>query len=241
MRRANVRAMVHVSSVAAIARGSLAKETLDETARFDAYAVPLPYHVSKYEAELALQSEYAAGLNAVIVNPAWVFGPGDVRGKRRKLLRAAGRVPLPPGGATVCDVRDVADGTLAALDWAFAHGRSEPAARRFILGGETLTYTQIARALAAAQGRTGSVLNEVVTRVTVPLAPVVATTLAMGALRTLTGVRMPVSGDFRYHAGRYNWFSSARAAHALHYTPRRFHETARDLVEEYRVKGWLAP
>jgi dihydroflavonol-4-reductase len=78
----------------------------------------------------------AQGLAATIVNPGFMLGPWDwTPSSGRMLLEVArGRGIFAPVGRNVfCDVRSVAEGILTAA----ARGQI---GRRYILGGESLTY-----------------------------------------------------------------------------------------------------
>ena len=96
--------------------------------------------------DLALQ-----GLEAVIVNPVFMFGPWDWKpSSGRMILRVASGMALlaPPGGNDFADVRDVAAGILSAAE------RGEPG-RRYILGGEPLSYFEAWRMIAELVGARG--------------------------------------------------------------------------------------
>lgn len=133
-REAGVR-MVHVSTVDAL--GIRSRENpADEETPPNGGNVPCPYVLTKREAEVVLLDEVAKGLDAVIVNPAFMLGPWDWKpSSGRALLHVAkGRAFIaPPGGNNFCDVRDVACGILSARE----KGRK---GRRYILGGENLSY-----------------------------------------------------------------------------------------------------
>jgi dihydroflavonol-4-reductase len=77
-----------------------------------------PYVVTKQQAEEVVMEYAARGLDAVIVNPALMFGPWDWKPSSGRLLLEVAKLAVtvsPPGGSSVCDVRDVAQGILLAL------------------------------------------------------------------------------------------------------------------------------
>ena len=103
-----------------------------------------PYVVTKREAEQAVLAEVAQGLDATIVNPAYMIGPWDWKPSSGRMLLEVARnrgLVAPLGTNNFCDVRDVAQGILAAAD-------RGAAGRRYILGGERLTYFQAWRIFA---------------------------------------------------------------------------------------------
>jgi len=138
--------MVHVSSVNALGLGDRNNPADEETP--GSLPVICPYVVTKREAERSVIDAVAAGLDAVIVNPAFMFGPWDWKPSSGRLMLtvATGWARLaPPGGINFCDVRDVAAGILSALD----RGQR---GRRYILGGEYLSYSDAWRRLARITG-----------------------------------------------------------------------------------------
>ena len=143
-----VERLVHVSSIAALGRPATPGGPIDESTAWATSAANSGYARSKREAERSVQRAVAEGLDAVIVNPAVVFGPGR-RGENTMVLAerlAAGRVPFVPTGSTaVVDVADVATGIRAA----FAHGGS---GERYVLAAETLPLAEIFGTLADALG-----------------------------------------------------------------------------------------
>lgn len=146
-RRAGVRRLVHTSSIAAVGRTRSAR-LLDESAVWAPSALDTAYAVSKHDAEREVLRGVAEGLDATIVNPALVWGPGRSGEGTFALAErlAAGRLPLaPPGTTSVVDVEDVAQGLVAARD----HGK---AGERYILSAETLPWPAILARLADALG-----------------------------------------------------------------------------------------
>jgi len=143
-RRAGAR-LVHVSSVDALG--------LDPGGRSDEETPPggmpaMPYVTTKREAEALVLAEVERGLDAVIVNPVFLIGPWDWRPSSGRMLLevAAGRgIFPPPGGNDFADARDVAAGVIAAGE----RGRT---GRRYILGGQPLSYLAAWQIFARATG-----------------------------------------------------------------------------------------
>lgn len=151
---AGVERVVHTSSIAALGvpesgpAGGRLPALLSESHTWNYAPERWPYGYAKYLAELEVQSAVAAGLDAVIVNPSMVIGPGDIYRQTSSLVVqvARGRLPaLVEGGANWVHVADVVDGHLAAL----ARGRR---GERYILGGENMTHTAVVAKMAAAAG-----------------------------------------------------------------------------------------
>lgn len=122
----------------------------DETSRYLPGSIDNAFFEAKGWMEAEAYRYIAGGLDVVLVLPAMVLGPGDVKMKTGRLIRALarGRVPALPTGATinVVDVRDVAAGVVAALE------RGRPG-RRYLLAG---TDIDIGDLLARLARRTGA-------------------------------------------------------------------------------------
>ena len=108
----------------------------DETTHFDRASANLAYADSKHRAEAVAQRLVKLGLDAVIVNPAAVFGPGDHYQISGSMIVefARRRLPaVPAGGLCVVDIDAVVQGHIAAAE----RGRT---GERYILGGENLAH-----------------------------------------------------------------------------------------------------
>lgn len=139
-----IKRLVHTSSIAAIG-ASEEPEILNEDSPYEIGHLNLGYNETKREAEELVKNAVRSGkLDAVIVNPSLVYGPGDAKKNSRKLhLKVAqGRIPFYPiGGINVVSIEDVIEGHLKALE----KGRS---GERYILGGENLTFKNLFGLLA---------------------------------------------------------------------------------------------
>lgn len=133
-----VRRVVHTSSIATIATGTMS-DPADEGTACDLRARTnrTPYYRSKRAAEKVVLDHVRRGLDAVIVNPTYLVGPWDVKPSSGRILihTATGRLPLYPsrGGVNCADVGQVAAGHVLAME------RGKTGAR-YILGGENLSF-----------------------------------------------------------------------------------------------------
>jgi dihydroflavonol-4-reductase len=210
---ANAR-LVHVSSVDALGLGTPGQPADEETPHTP--VVPCPYVLTKRSGEEAVLEVAARGLWAVIVNPGFMLGPWDWKpSSGRMLLQVARRwTPLAPKGVNnFCDARDVAAGVLAAAE----RGQS---GRRYILGGESLTYLEAWRIFAAVAGARAP-LGE-------PPGPLImAAAGKLGDLWTkLTGREPDVNSASVAMARLPKYLSSVRAETELGYRPRSVREAA---------------
>ncbi len=206
---AGVERLVHTSSVAAIGPAAPGGRA-DERQAFTAGGLGIAYMNSKHEAEAEVLRAAAGGLDAVIVNPTFVLGPGD-RGSssmgliRRFLLR---RIPAyVDGGLNIVDVRDVADGHLLAD----AKGKT---GERYILGGRNFTLQRLFADLSRICGVPAPQL-----RLPPPLA------VAGATMSEQLGLPLGVAADETRSAALWWTYSSAKAKRELGFAPRPHEET----------------
>ncbi len=180
--RAGVERFVLTSSIAALgipAPGQM----LTEGDHFNLRPRRFPYGYSKHLAECELRRAVDAGLAAVAVNPSVVIGPGDVNGTESAMFVQAARGRLriaTPGGTNFVAVGDVVQGHIAAAE----RGR---VGERYILAGENLSFRDAFTTVCDIAGRPGP--GVVLPRWTIPVAAA-----AVGAVRFVTGPRLPIGG-----------------------------------------------
>jgi len=106
------------------------------------------YFISKFFAEQEVKKGVEQGLDAVILNPANIMGPHDVRNWAQLFLMIENeKLPgAPPGKASFCHVREAARAHIAA----FENGRT---GHNYLLGGADTTYLELIRKIALVHGR----------------------------------------------------------------------------------------
>lgn len=220
--------IVFTSSVATLAPSPTG--LADESHRLDPGAAYGVYERSKILSErLVERMIYEHGLPAVIVQPATIIGPRDIRPTPtgRMILEAArGRVPaFVKTGLTVAHVEDVAEGHILALE------RGD-VGQRYILGGDPVELQTLLAGIAALTGRKAPWLQ-------VPrwlaYAAACGAELAAGMtgrepLTTRTGVKL--SRHFMY-------FSDAKARAALGYQPRPYSIALEDAISWFVQVGHI--
>ena len=180
--RAGVERFVFTSSIAALGVPATGRQ-LTEADRFNLPPRRFPYGHSKHLAEFEVHRAIAAGLPAVVVNPAVVIGPRDVnRIASAMFIEAAqGRLRVAaPGGTNFVAAADVAHGHIAAAE----RGR---VGERYILAGENLSFNDAFATVCDIVNRPGPAV--VLPRWTIP-----AAAAAVGVARSMVGPRLPIDG-----------------------------------------------
>jgi dihydroflavonol-4-reductase len=218
--------MIHVSSCDAVGVRSLQEPANEDTPL--AKPVPCNYVITKRAAEQVVLQEHAEGLDVVIVNPAFMLGPWDWKPSSGRMLLEVARgrgIFAPRGSVSVCDVRDVAAGILAADQ----RGKS---GRRYILAGQTLSYIDAWRLFARVTGGRrpwfcpGPVVLWVAGRV--------------GDLVTrLTGNEPDVNSGALALARLPKHYSSQRARSELGYQTRPVEQTVQDTWNWFQQYGYV--
>jgi len=146
-RRLSVRRFIFISSPSVYFRFR-DQLSLPETA-------PLPAPVNAYAATKAMAEDLVrkSGLDAVILRPRGLYGPGDTALLPRLVRAAARPVPLPRGGRAVTDLTYVED-VVRAVVCAMTASRDCAGRTYNISGGEALAIRDIITGTAKASGIT---------------------------------------------------------------------------------------
>ena len=217
--------VAHVSTVDTRGRGSPALPADEETPVVD--TLPCPYVVTKIAAEEAIDELVAEGLQAAIVNPAYILGPWDWKPSSGRMLLqvASGWAKVaPPGVNSFCDARDVAAATIVAA-------RQGLAGRRHILAGQTLSYYEAWSVFARVTGVGKPWFT--------PRGPI-AMKLASwygDTMTRMTGQEGDVNSAAIALATLPRYYSSARAVAELGYRLRPVEESATDAWRWFQEEG----
>lgn len=137
-----IRYFMHVSSVATLSR--VPGSRCDEHAHWNPAERHSEYAISKYGAEREVWRAMAEGLDACIVNPSIILGPGTKNDGSNALVRKArsGFAFYTEGGSGFIDLRDVS-GAMIHL-W-----KKGVTGERFVLNGFELPYRDLLGSLAS--------------------------------------------------------------------------------------------
>jgi len=226
---AKVGRLIHTSSVVAI--GLTTTDTpCDESARwnFEEQGLVDAYAITKHQAEQLVTAAARDRLDAVIVNPVYMFGPRDARPSSGKMIVdvVRGRIPgLTPGLNNFVDVRDVCRGMIAA----WQRGRR---GERYILGGHEMSYGDLFKLVA-------KVANVRPPRFAIPR-PIAWLVGKVGDVYERTG-RDPLlnSTQARYAYTRMFRFASKKAATELGYTIGPLEPAIADSIAWFRAHDIL--
>lgn len=199
--RADVRRLVHVSSVGAIGfrkRGEL----IDEATPFN-WPPYFHYMTSKYLGQKTVEEAVQRrGLEAIILNPASIMGPGDpVLETPHNQLYAriyGGRLfGSFRGGLGVVDVRDVSAVIIKGLD----RGR---VGEKYLLVGANLYYPEVLRLI-------GNAARRPVHPFPVPATPLAAAGLSLELVSRLTGKKPLLTYSYGRLSGWTTFYSSQKS------------------------------
>ena len=224
--------MVYVSSTGAIPElphGTKIKE-VDKFDPCDPAKVGGAYSQSKAKAtQMVLDSVRVMGLKACVEHPSGILGPNDhAMGETSStvLQIIKGEMPMGMQGSfNLCDVRDLAAGTIAAVD----KGR---VGECYILANETVTLKDMCEMLHAECNA-----KKIAFYLPLDLADKIAQGLEKQAAKT---GKKPLMTTFSvYNLARNNEFDYSKAQRELGYTTRPYQETIHDEVRWFIEEGLI--
>jgi len=222
--------LVYCSSTGAIPESNKGM-VIKEVRRFDPDEVVGCYSRSKAMASQAvLDAVHENGLNACIVHPSGIMGPedyaiGETTGTLIKIIK--GEMPAGIDGSfNLCDVRDLAAGTIAAAD----KGKTGEC---YILANEPVSFRDFSRMVSDETGcrKVGMFL------------PIWAANMMGGMMEKQAkkkGTRPLMTKFSVYNLARNNKFDSTKAIRELGYSTRSYRETIHDEIVWLRETGKIA-
>ena len=224
--------MVYVSSTGAIPEQPHGIK-IKEVGKFDPCDPKLvvgAYSQSKAKAtQMVLDAVNVMGLKACVVHPSGILGPndhaiGETTGTLLQIIK--GEMPMGMQGSfNLCDVRDLAAGTIAAVD----KGRIGEC---YILANKTVTLKEMCDMLHAECNA-----KQIKFYLPLDLADKIAAGLEKQAEKT---GKMPLMTTFSvYNLARNNEFDCSKAENELGYTTRSYQETIHDEVQWMIAEGLI--
>ena len=224
--------MVYVSSTGAIPEQPHGTP-ITEVSKFtpcDPKKVVGAYSQSKATAtQMVLDAVQVMGLKACVVHPSGILGPNDhaIGETTNTLLQIIkGEMPMGMQGSfNLCDVRDLAAGTIAAVD----KGR---VGECYILANKTVTLKEMCDMLHAECNA-----KKIKFYLPLDLADKIAQGLEKQAEKT---GKMPLMTTFSvYNLARNNEFDCTKARTELGYTTRSYEQTIHDEVQWMIAEGLI--
>ena len=224
--------LVYVSSTGAIPElphGTKISE-VDHFTPCDPKKVVGAYSQSKATAtQMVLDSVRVMGLKACVVHPSGILGPndhaiGETTGTLLQIIK--GEMPMGMQGSfNLCDVRDLAAGTIAAVD----KGR---VGECYILANEPVTLKEMCDMLHAECNA-----KQIKFYLPLDLADKIAAGLEKQAEKS---GKKPLMTTFSvYNLARNNEFDYSKAQRELGYTTRSYQETIHDEVQWMKDEGLI--
>lgn len=213
---AGVERLCHVSSTATIGRAHDGAAS-DEGRPFVQDKDSSAYAISKFDAELEVYRGIAEGLDAVMVNPCVVLGPGlPGRSSMTMIERLVkGSHFYPSGSNAVVDARDVAQ-VMVRL------AQEGTSGERHLLIGENITYQRLFTLIANAAGRPAPVKR---------LPPwVLSLAWRAEALRTLFGGRPLITRNTARTASHQRLYDGSKVTKLLGMRMRGAEEAVKNAV-----------
>jgi len=216
-----VERLVYTSSIAAIGHPTNG-ELANEATPFNWQNLDNGYKNSKHLAEKEVEKGLSQGLDAVMVNPALVIGPGDIHFNGGKIIKSVAKhqaLFYIKGGANIVFVDDVVRGHIAAA----LRGRK---GEKYILGGDNLTHKEIFQV-------TAEIVGGIVPRIRMPVPLLRLAARSFDVAGRILGRELLITSEMISGAGLRNWYSSEKAQRELGYTITPFREAVKKTYDWY--------
>ncbi len=231
-----VKRFVHVSTIAAV--GAIPKnenqdptKVADETFEFNLQSLKIPYIISKRAAEEELLKLAAnSKTELVIVNPAIIVAPSRTGNDRKKAGVAFSKFVVPdlPINLNLVDLRDVAQGTIGALEY----GRS---GERYLLTGDNISGRDLVLTASVLLGKSPHLIRP--------------PRLCLNTASHISNLWGSMSGQSKVsfypdivNMLDYDWvYSSNKAIEELEYRPRSVFATLDNLLSNHFYDSYMHP
>lgn len=209
-RKANIKKLCHISSIAAIGEG----HNSDESTMWDDLPHHSPYSLTKTLAEWEVWRAMEEGLNAVIVNPSAVIGKGNWNNSSLKMFQFIKEKNIshyPTGTFNFIDNRDLSTLCIELL-------HSDIYSERFIINGGSLKFKEVIEKVCLQFGKKA------------PKKPFtdgfLQTLLILEKLRSIFLNKKPMlSKSLLETLQRDVFYDSSKVKHLFNFTFRSFDET----------------
>lgn len=194
--------LCHVSSVAAIGRDG-SEEVISEKNEWKESGHNAAYAVSKHRAEMEVWRGVVEGLDAFMVNPSLIIGPGDWNASTGAMFRRAwsGLPFYTRGGNCFVDVLDVAEVMIRLM-------ATDVRNERFIVGAENRRFKEVFEQIAGH-------MNKRSPRFEATPFMTGLTWRAEKLVSSLTGKKPFITKEVAHHALQLNRYDNSKLLKAL--------------------------
>jgi len=220
-----VKRLIHTSSTAAM--GFEPEKLANEETEFNLGNLGIAYCDTKYLAEKEVQKGVKEGLDAIIVCPGSIYGPGDVRRIKEDPVFPKGIFSMfyVEGGLGVVDVEDVVEGEILA--W-----KKGKKGDRYILVGENLSFYEIRKTVAEVLGKNPP-------KIKIPSSIFLALSYILDWISYLTERRPKFTPENARLNKIFLYYSNEKAKKELGMKFRPFKESAQRMIEWHKEKGYI--
>lgn len=204
MLAADVKKLVHVSSVAAIGRSQETKK-IDEDSKWTESPLNTGYAVSKYWAELEAWRGEQEGLQLIVVNPSVLLGKASY-GKSSTAIYSyvlEENKFFPKGDLNFIDVRDAAKITRILVE-------KQVWGERFILNRQSISYREFFSEIATVFGKKAP-------KIALPTWLITIATLSVSILRMIGLSKSPINKQTAMISQQKTYFDNSKIQSLLEY------------------------
>lgn len=227
---AGVNRVVYTSSIAAVGIAPGTGMSNEETP-FNQYTLGNHYVLTKYLSQQEALGFANGGLDLVVVNPCFPFGPRDISPTPTgqiivDILRGISRAYFT-GGINIVDVRDVALGHVLAA-------KKGKTGNLYILGNHNITMHDFMKLVYRQAGFEGRILAEI------PVPLLTAGTALLKWWSDNVSLKPPMSTppEIRY-ASQYLYFDNIKAREELGLSFRPVEESLVTSIQWFRENGYV--
>jgi len=212
--------MMYFSSVVAIGSGFTPLDILTEESPYNIAHLKLGYFDTKYAAEqLIINAVKNNEIDATLVNPSTIYGPGDAKKASRKtqLKVSQGRFPFyPSGGVNIVAIDDVVKATYKC--WTTAKS-----GERYILAGENILIKDLFNIIAEfSKVKSPSIYLP---------KPIIHLIGKVGDVLEAHGKKAPINSENAWTSSLYHWFDASKAKKELDFNPKSAREAIKSSVQ----------
>jgi nucleoside-diphosphate-sugar epimerase len=216
----NIKTLCHVSSIATLQNPDITKN-IDESVYWKSFPNASDYAISKYNGEREVWRGIEEGLNAIIVNPSIILGPGFWNQSSGKLISTCykGTPFYTNGSSSIVNAMDVANCMIALVD-------KNHTGKRYILSENNYSFKEIVSTIQKQFHKKEPHIHAGKTLLTLAK--------CVDSLRhLLTGKEQMITTNMIHSALEENTYSNTRVTKALDYAFTPFSETVPFICNAY--------